>query len=271
MVAITETDGMDQPGGTSRESDKITQLEARTRAYGSRKRIYLECTVSTEEGRTWQEYTSGTQSSILLPCPHCRAWVAPEREHFVGWQGADSQAAARASGAFSCPECGEFWTADQRIDANRQGKLIHRGQSIGADGQVTGAPPATDTLGFRWSAVNNLFLTPGDIAADEWRASRSTDEENAEREMRQFVWCLPVAPSKWDESALDAHELTARMTKLARGVVPETAEHLTAAVDLGKYLCHWIVVSWSPVRGATSWTTGELRSPATTWAWSRRC
>ena len=192
VVAVTETDGMDQPGGTSRESDKITQLEARTRAYGSRKRIYLECTVSTEEGRTWQEYKSGTQSSILLPCPHCRAWVAPEREHFVGWQGADSQAAARASGAFSCPECGEFWTAEQRIEANRQGKLIHRGQSIGADGQVTGAPPATDTLGFRWSAVNNLFLAPGDIAADEWRASRSADEENAEREMRQFVWCLPV-------------------------------------------------------------------------------
>src|SRR5678816_4563381 len=41
VVVITETDGMDQSGGRSRESDKITQLEARTRAYGSRKRIYI--------------------------------------------------------------------------------------------------------------------------------------------------------------------------------------------------------------------------------------
>ena len=39
VVVVTETDGMDQPGATSRESDKITQLEARTRAYGNRKRI----------------------------------------------------------------------------------------------------------------------------------------------------------------------------------------------------------------------------------------
>lgn len=35
VVVITEVDGMDQPGASSRESDKVTQLEARTRAYGS--------------------------------------------------------------------------------------------------------------------------------------------------------------------------------------------------------------------------------------------
>jgi phage terminase large subunit GpA-like protein len=76
VVVITETDGMDTPGGSSRESDKVTQIEARTRAYGSRKRIYMECTVSTERGRTWQEYSKGTQSRIVLPCPHCQEWVS---------------------------------------------------------------------------------------------------------------------------------------------------------------------------------------------------
>ena len=55
VVVVTETDGLDLAGTKSRESVKITQLEARTRAYGSRKRIYLECTVSTEDGRTWRE------------------------------------------------------------------------------------------------------------------------------------------------------------------------------------------------------------------------
>src|SRR5436190_10713749 len=104
-MVITEVDGMDAPGSTSRESDKITQLEARTRAYGSRKRIYLECTVSTEHGRTWQEYQNGTRSRIVLPCPFCKVWVSPEREHLAGWQGAESQAAARATGSFSCPAC----------------------------------------------------------------------------------------------------------------------------------------------------------------------
>ena len=246
VAVITETDGMDQPGSTSRESDKITQLEARTRAYGSRKRIYMECTVSTETGRTWQEYVHGTRSRLALPCPGCKAWVCPERDDLTGWQGAETQAAARGAGVFSCPACGEVWSEDQRIVANQQARLLHGDQTIDGEGVVQGAAPATDTLGFRWSAINNLFLTPGELAADEWRASRATDEENAEREMRQFVWCLPVMPSKWEETALLVHELTARMTDLPRGIIPATAQHVTAAVDLGKYLAHWILVAWSP-------------------------
>ncbi len=221
VVVITETDGLDQPGGTSRESDKITQLEARTRAYGSRKRIYMECTVSTEEGRTWQEYKAGTQSSILLPCPHCRMWLSARSGNT--WSAGRGRTPRRkpvrpVRSPVRRAESSGATTSGPR-PTTRESCSIAGSRSTGT-AKLQGAPTATDTLGFRWSAVNNLFLTPGDIAADEWRASRSADEENAEREMRQFVWCLPVAPSKWDESALDAHELTARMTKLARGVVP---------------------------------------------------
>lgn len=250
VVCVTETDGMDTPGGNSRESDKITQLEARTRAFGSRKRIYLECTVSTETGRTWQEYTQGTQSRIVMPCPYCKAWISPEREHLTGWQGAESELAARASGAFSCSSCGQIWSPEDRIQANAQVQLLHNGQTIENAGDyagvITGPIPQTDTLGFRWSAVHNLFLSPGELAGDEWRCARAPDEENAERAMRQFVWCLPVAPAKLLETQLSAHELSGRMSKLARGMVPETAKVLTVAVDLGKYLAHWIAVAWSP-------------------------
>ncbi len=245
VVVITETDGMDQPSGTSRESDKITQLEARTRAYGARKRIYMECTVSTEQGRTWQEYSNGTKSRIALPCPYCQAWVSPEREHLTGWQGASTQADARQSGAFSCPSCGQVWSEDDRFRANQSCLLLHEGQGIDAKGGVEGPVPRTDTLGFRWSAVNNFFLSAGDFAADEWRGSHSPDEESSERELRQFVWCVPVAPSKWTQSSLESTELAGRMFDLPRGVVPSNAERLTAAVDLGKYLVHWIVVAWS--------------------------
>lgn len=84
-LVVTETDGFDEVGGRSREGDKFSQLERRTLAYGDRARTIAECTVSTEKGRTWQEYTHGSQSRIALPCPHCSAWVTPEREHFVGW------------------------------------------------------------------------------------------------------------------------------------------------------------------------------------------
>ena len=140
VVVVTETDGMDRPGFTSRESDKITQLEARTRAYGSRKRVYLECTVSTEQGRTWREYQQGTRSRIVLPCPGCNDWVAPEREHLTGWQGAENQASAKKSGAFSCPSCGEIWSSEQRAEANRRSRLLHEGQSVDAKAGSQGLP-----------------------------------------------------------------------------------------------------------------------------------
>lgn len=249
VVVVTETDGMDQPGATSRESDKITQLEARTRAWGARKRIYLECTVSTHSGRTWQEYMHGTASQILLPCPHCADWVSPEREHLVGWQEAESQVAAREDGSFQCPTCSALWSEDERTKANLQGKLLHEGQTIDATGTVDAHLKPTDTLGFRWSGINNLFLTAGDLGADEWRASRAEDEENAEKAMKQFVWCIPVAPSKQEETALEANELTKRVNKWSRGFVPPGTQRITAAMDLGKYLTHWVAVAWG--EGAT--------------------
>ena len=111
---------------------------------------------------------------------------------------------------------------------------------------IEGPAPKTDTLGFRWSAVNNLFLSSGEIAADEWKASRAADEENTERERRQFVWCLPIAPTKWTDAQLEEHEIACRVANMPRGVVPPNSQHLTAAIDLGKYLNHWIVVAWSP-------------------------
>ncbi|WP_417851059.1 terminase gpA endonuclease subunit [Thalassoglobus sp.] len=245
VVVITETDGMDTPGASSRESDKVTQLEARTRAYGSRKRIYLECTVSTQQGRTWQEYQNGTSSKIALRCPHCQVWVVPEREQLKGWRETDSQVAARSCGQFHCPECEKPWDEAQRTDANRHARLLHHGQTIENE-ELVGEPKPTETLGFRWSAVHNLFLEAGEIAADEWRASRSADEDNAEREMRQFVWCLPVLPSRWEETAIRTEEITHRVAKWQQGIVPAGTQHLTAAIDLGKYLCHWVLVAWSP-------------------------
>jgi phage terminase large subunit GpA-like protein len=249
VVVITETDGMDQPGQASRESDKITQLEARTRAYGSRKRIYMECTVSTEQGRTWQEYQQGTRSAIVLPCPHCKGWVSPEREHLVNWNGAESKVQAQKAGVFTCPMCGEVWNEQHRVQANRDCKLLHNGQTIDEAGTVEGNLPETDTLGFRWSAVNNLFQTAGDVAGEEWRASRSPDEDNAEREMRQFFWCLPTIPLSWNQTEVDSNAIVTRISKLPKGLGSKFTKLITVGLDIGKYLAHWVAVGWA--EGAT--------------------
>lgn len=249
VLVVTETDGMDEAGEASREADKITQLEARTRAYsaatGMRKRVYLECTVSTEQGRTWREYIGGTQSRLTLPCPECGAWVEPDREHLVGWEDAEDVVAAREGGRFSCPACGVLWEHAQRREALARLRVLHRGQEIDTDtDEVVGEEPRTDTLGFRWHAAHNAFVDGGDVAADEWRAQRNTDREAAEREMCQYVWARPHIPDVEDISHVDASAVSRRSVEQIRGLIPEDTTHLTAALDIGQYLCHWVLLAF---------------------------
>jgi len=249
VLLITETDGMDMSGGTSREADKITQLEARTRAYAERKRVYMECTVSTDTGRTWREYEAGSASRIVLPCPRCAAWIHPEREHLRGWQGADTAEDAREAARWTCPACSEEWTEDERREANAEARLLHRGQEIDAAGEVHGPVPRTDTLGFRWDAWNNMFATARGIGGDEWRAARAADEDNAEKEMRQFVWALPYVAPVLDLSPLLWQQIAARTLDVPRGHVPAGTDRLTIGVDVGLRLLYWVAIAWS--EGAT--------------------
>jgi phage terminase large subunit GpA-like protein len=244
VLVITETDGMDAAGEASREADKITQLRARTESYDARARTYMECTVSIEQGRTWREYTGGTQSRIALPCPHCRCWVAPEREHLQGWQDAATDLDARAAAQFCCPACGVLWSDAERSAANHAGKMVHRGQDIDPDGVIHGESPRTSTLGFRWSAVNNLFWSQGHIGAREWRAARDPDEENAAKEMLQFVWALPHQPDALETTPLEFEAVKRRVQVLPKGVAPADTQVITVGADLGKWLGHFVAIAW---------------------------
>lgn len=237
VLVITETDGMDETGGTSREADKIAQLEARTRAYGERAEIYMECTVSTDTGRTWQEYTNGTESKIVVPCPHCSAWVLPERENFAGWQDAENEAEAGRSANFVCPECDGVIQDSQRPELLRQSKLVHAGQEVTPEGEIVGQIRDANTLGIRWTAFHNLFVSTVMLGSAEWKARNSTDSENAEREINQFWFAQPVKADDID-SAIEPHVLAKRTNGLERGEVPDDTLFLALGVDVGKWKLH---------------------------------
>lgn len=243
VLIVSETDGLDSTSGGSREADKISQLEARTQAFGAQARTYLECTTSIASGRTWREYLAGTESKIMLPCPHCRAWVAPEREHLTGWQDADTEFDA-CKAEFCCPACGEVWNEAERRHANRRGALVHRGQEIVPAGEITGEPPQTFTLGFRWSSIHNLFKTAGDIGRDEWTASRDPNPENAERKMKQQVWALPYEPPSVDMTPLQIDLIASRVGNTGKGMVPLETQFLTLGIDLRKRELHYVLIAW---------------------------
>lgn len=240
VVAITETDGMDEAGETSREADKIEQIEARTMAFErTGKAVYLECTVSIERGRIWQEITNGSDSKIARPCPHCCVYVTPEREHLSGWQDAESEEEAKEKAFFACPECGEAWSEDEIIEAAKSAVLVHKGQEVTAKGEVVGPLPKTQTLGFRWSAIDNPFTTPGHLGVREWKAAKAWDRENEEKKMRQFIWALPYEPPDVELTPLDPAEVSQRVTTYKQRECPPETVAVSVGVDTGKRALHW--------------------------------
>lgn len=247
VVSVTETDGMDEAGSGSREADKIEQFEGRARSYGrTGKRVYLECTVSIESGRIWQEFTRGTESRIARPCPHCREYVTPEREHLLGWDTSLSEEEAAQNAFWACPACGEAWTEDDREHAAKSAVLVHRGQSVTTDGEIVGDAPLTQTLGFRWSAIDNPFVTAADLGAEEWLAKRNRDRENAEKKMRQFVWSVPYEPPDVELTPLNPETIMERKSGLKKGVVPDDAIGVVVGIDTGKRALHWHVEAVGP-------------------------
>lgn len=260
-LIITEADGFDAASETSRESDPIGQLEARTLSFDNDAFIISECTVSIETGHTWSNLKSGTDSTIVRPCPHCNAWVTPEREHFGGWERAENEIEAGKLARFHCPECAKPWTDEERFTANESNKLIHRGQSIDADGNITGDPPQTRTFGFRMSAIDNPFRSSEMLGSIEWKIPRSRDQEAAEKEARQFQWTLPDIPPEWEDVALDPMVLAHRIGKpeTPAGIIPDGFDVVTVGVDIRATQLHYVVVAWASDSSARIIQYGELK------------
>lgn len=245
VLVITEADGFGETSEVSAESTKLEQLFARVRAYGSRARIYLESTASTSRGVIWSQYLLGTQSRLLADCPHCGAWIQPERDQLTGWAACDNEIDAELFATFVCPACEAEITDPQRRAMNGRLRLVHRGQMLDHAGNIQGDPPKTRTLGFRWNAWHNQLLTTGELAVDEWRAARNPDETARERKMHQFVWALPYDGDAEEITILQAASLSARQHPWRRGEVPPDTVAITAGVDLGKHLGHYIVIAWA--------------------------
>lgn len=246
VLAMTEVDKYDEPNQTSREGDPITQMIERLGSFETKNTVvYMECTCSIPTGRIWVEYTNGSAGRIVTPCPRCHEYVTLERKDLMGWQEAGNEIDAREWSQFVCPQCQHPWTEAERIEANRQAKLVHKGQSIAKDGTITGPLPRTLTGGFRWNAANNLLKPAADIGGREWTAQFAPDAENTEKALAQFVWAQPWTGELTDEIDLTEEMVAARVTGLPRYTLPDSTETLVVHVDIHNRWHYWTVLATS--------------------------
>jgi hypothetical protein len=206
----------------------------------------MECTTSIETGRTWRELKDGTDSRIVLPCPHCHAWVTPEREHLVGWQDARDVIEAREKAALVCPSCGAAWTeagprrrqrggqAAAQGPVHPAGRNDHRPAPAHADARVPvhrrQQPAGVDAAGGRGRVVGAAAHRPG----------------LAEKKLRQFYWTLPSEPETVTLSEFDVAALLARTTTSRAGRIPADATRSPSASTSASGCATGWLNAWRP-------------------------
>lgn len=257
VVAITEAARFSEGAESSVEADPFAQLQARQRAYPEAlRRTYIEGTLTIEEELPWSLRETSTKSQIVTPCPHCGQYVLPGREHLRGWQEAKTDKEARDAAYFVCPQCEEKITDEQRVRSVRNCRIVHDGQTIDKKGRVRGPIPNTLRLWFHVQAWHNLLLKAGDVAVDEWKASKIPDDspryEINQRKLCQFVWAVPYVPPRSENVQIDSKELWQRQLpyprqpdepSLPRGKAPADTVYLTTGVDMGSRIGWYVTLA----------------------------
>lgn len=239
VVGITEAGQFSDIGEASEEADPLRQLRARQRSYPeAQRRTYIEGTLTRSHQLPFRLRINSSQSEILAKHKACENWISCERDHLSGWHEAKSENEAARAAFWACPACGEKITDKERHKMLMGAKLVHAGQSIDAKGKITGPKPDTTRLWFRCSAWHNMFLSAGDIARDEWKAAQISEDSperiSAERELCQFVWCIPWDPAETDvEFEIDKKAIGRRRLTLPRAMVTADTVSLTVGIDLG--------------------------------------
>lgn len=245
VVVATELDKMDEPGKVSREADPVTKLKARTKAYGREARFFGECTMSTPEGRIYQEVVHfGSDTRVALPCVHCGRWILPERAGLVGWQDAEDVIQAQAKATFLCPACGKGWSEEDRRRSIENPRVVSKGQEVLVDGTVAGDPPKTQTFGFRWNVMSSPMRSIAEVAAEEWKAQQSGNTA-LEKGVVQFAWAEPWQEDLADLSRPEVATILAKIVGHQRGVIPPGTVKVTLGLDVGSYVIWWTLWAWT--------------------------
>lgn len=259
VVVITEMKEFGDVAGGSEEGAKINQLAHRTRAFMGREMVFGESTVTTQKNISWQWFKSGTQSQPYFPCESCEEFIAPEREHLVGWQDARNEEEAREKARFACPCCGLLIDDVKRRQLMQQAVVLHYGQTVDR-GRIIGEMPPTRSLSYRFTASTNMLANIGTIAVDEFKArliQSAVDKVKANRSISQGFFGFPTDEDDMVIDPLDGIALVNRLSSADFGIAPAGSTRLFAGVDVRKTMLHWTVIATGEYMGTRIVAWGE--------------
>lgn len=258
-LRLTEAAGWSKKSENSVEGGAFRQVKARLRAFkrdDPRRCMTVEGTMTVPEelpavarGSDDDEEVISTRSTIQGPCPHCREFIHPIRDHLVGWQDALTESEVKEHASWFCYKCGGTIDDDQRAAMMQHCRLVHFGQHVDTEsGDVLGETPETSTLWFQWGSFHNLLLGAADIALDEFEAKRidegTQERENANKALCQFVHGVTFKSTLTENEPLDNKKIAKRAVVYKKNVIPADTLKLSIGVDIGDWFGWWFAIAF---------------------------
>jgi phage terminase large subunit GpA-like protein len=223
-IFLSEVDGYDE--STTDESDVCSLIETRANAFLDSKKIFLESTPTTIDGRIWQELLNGTYSKIYNQCPYCNKYVLFDRENLIVNLESENEIIASENAYVECPECKHHLNELDRNKSLRNYKIIDTKKS--------------NTFSLRYNAYHNSFFTIKSLAEKEYVTNKRKDKSNADRDILQSIWALPYEKK---EAEIEIDNLIKLIsTEYPKNTInSENHNLLIPAIDIGKHLIHFVV------------------------------
>lgn len=195
----------------------------------------------------WSLWQEGTRHHWCWRCIHCEQWFVP-RFTCLSWPKDATPAQARREAIVKCPNCGGIHDDAHKQMLNANGMYVAPGQTIEADGTLTGSPADVATLSFWVSGLASPFVTFGQRAETYLTAFRSRESAKIQTAVNaQFGEVYTEGGGElppWEE-------LLSRRMPYRFDEVPDGARYLTFGGDVQKNRIPFVVRAWGPK--LTSW------------------
>ena len=219
---LDEEDAM--PLDLDGEGSPVELAKARTRTFGSRKKIFRISTPVYEDTSTIKKaYENSSQEMFHVPCPFCGFFQPIEWKQII-WEDDDPETVR-----MECLDC-KAW-----IKEFYKTKLLQKGEWIAKE-------PLNPVIGFHISSLYSpLGWFSWKDAVRQFLAAKDNDEK-----MKTFY--NTVLGETWKErgDAPDWKNIYLKREVYDVGVVPLEVSFLTQAVDIQKDRIELEVVGWGP-------------------------
>jgi phage terminase large subunit GpA-like protein len=239
-------------GGAAGEGDPLAQFEERFKEFPDRK-ILFECSPSTKShSRIEKKLLASNNCRYWVPCPQCGTrlvlQMGADNPHEGGilfdrnTDGSYDSTLAYETARYVCHHCRYEIHDDQRFSMMQAGVWAPQGCGVDKRGRVVGVPKrGPRACGLQLSSLYSLQMRWGHIA-EEWVKKHANILE-----FRMFIngWLAETWEPFTRKS--EPEDVGERLTgEIPRGIIPDWATYLFAAVDCQSEHFVYVVLAVGP-------------------------